>query len=396
MEGFFMTNELLKTEGVSVEQLLAGAERIGQLAEQEAQDAEQNRTISKNVVQLIKETQISRMLLPKKYGGPQIDLKTFAQIIQKVSYHNISAGWLTYLYPLHNALPSYLPEKGMDEIAMSQGLIVDVFFPVGKAEKDGDGFRISGKWHFASGVLHSEWIGLGLIMELGEGPEYCLPLLKTSEVEILDNWDALGLRGSGSNSVIADNVYVPVERILRLEKVAIELKHPPFEDYDKDYLFYHKPFFSTFYIGFQNIALGGAKRLLEEFKARTEKRFRLGGTPEKGSPGSQRVISELTMKYKQAELLINHYIDLLENYDNENPTSPEEFFAIRATAIKHCTDIASRVLLTLGGAALSKGDIVEVMTRDVLAVATHITALYEDAMTDYGKNLFGYATTRNG
>lgn len=393
-----MSNDLLKTENVTVEQLLAGAGRIGRIAEQEALDAEQNRTISESVVNLMKETGISRMLLPKKYEGPQIDFKTFAQIIRKVSYHNISAGWLTYLYPLHNSLPSYLPEKGMDEMAISEGLIVDVFAPVGKAEKDGDGYRISGKWHFASGVLHSEWIGLGLMMELPDstGPEFCMPLLKTSEVEILNNWDTFGLRGSGSNSVIANNVYVPIERILRLEKVAVEMKRPPFDHYDKDYPFYHKPFFSAFYLGFQNIALGGAERLLKEFKERTEKRIRLDGTPEKESPRSQRVLSELTMKYKQAELLVDHYIDLLENFDSENPTPPEEFFAIRATAIKHCTEIANRVLLTLGGAALAKGDIVELMTRDILSVATHITALYEDAVADYGKNLFGYATTRNG
>lgn len=393
-----MSNDILNAENVTVEDLLAGAERIGKLAELEALDAEQNRTISENVVNLIKDTHISRMLLPNKYGGPQIGLKTFAQIIRKVSYHNVSAGWLTYLYPLHNSLPSYLPEKGMDEIANSGGLIVDVFAPVGKAEKDGEGYRISGKWNFASGVLYSEWIGLGLIMELPDsnGPEFCMPIMKTSEVEILNNWDTFGLRGSGSNTVIADNVYVPIERILRLERVCTDLKRPPFENYDKDYPFYHKPFFSTFYLGFQNIALGGAERLLKEFKERTEKRIRIDGTPEKESPRSQRVLSELTMKYKQAMLLMEHYIDLLENYDSENPTPAEEFFAIRATVIKHCTDIANRILLTLGGAALSKGDVVEMMTRDILSVATHTTSLYEDAVADYGKNLFGYATTRNG
>ena len=68
--------------------------------------------ISQNVVNLIKETQISRMMLPKKYGGPQADLKTFAKVVRKVANYNISAAWLTYLYPLHNMLPAFLPEKG--------------------------------------------------------------------------------------------------------------------------------------------------------------------------------------------------------------------------------------------------------------------------------------------
>jgi hypothetical protein len=68
-----MASFVLKGEDVTVEDLLAGAERIGKLAEQEALEAEKNATISQNVVNLIKETQISRMMLPKKYGGPQAD-----------------------------------------------------------------------------------------------------------------------------------------------------------------------------------------------------------------------------------------------------------------------------------------------------------------------------------
>ena len=156
-----MPNTILKERNVTVEQLLAGAEKIGKLAEQEAQQAEINATISENVVNLIKETQISKMLLPKQYGGPQINFEIFSKIIRKVAYHNISAAWLTYFYPLHNSLPSYLPQKGMDEIVNDGGLIVDVFAPVGKAVRDGDGYRISGRWNFASGVLYSEWIGLG-------------------------------------------------------------------------------------------------------------------------------------------------------------------------------------------------------------------------------------------
>ena len=268
-----MSNSILKEDNITVEQLLAGAEKIGKLAEQEAQEAEKNATISENVVNLIKETQISRLMLPKKYGGPQVDFSVFSKIIRKVAYYNTSAAWLTYFYPLHNTLPSFLSQKGMDEIANDGGLICDVFAPVGKAEREGDGYRISGKWNFASGVLYSDWIGLGLIMEFPDStePEFCMPVMRTSEIEVLKNWDALGLRGSGSHTVIADNVYVPVERILRIDQSLVSLRRTPEEEYDKDYPFYHKPFFSAFYIGFPNMALGGAERLLKEFKERSRR-----------------------------------------------------------------------------------------------------------------------------
>lgn len=393
-DGDSMTNTLAQESNELIEKLLAGAEKVGKLAEQEAQEAERNATVSVNVVNLLKESQISRMLLPKKYGGPQIDLHTFAKIIRRVSYYNVSAGWLTYLFPLHNTLPSYLPPKGRDEVVNQGGLIADVFAPVGKAERDGEGYRISGTYNFASGVLYSDWVGLGLMIQFPEKdqPEFCMPIMPITDVTVVKNWDTFGLRGTGSNQVIADSVYVPIHRILRLE-VMDSTRRPPEKDYDKEYPFYHVPFFSAFYMGFPNVALGGAERILAEFKLQSEKRVRLmEGIRESESPRSQRVLAELTTEFHAAEALMERYIYLLENYENENEhtAGAGEFFAIRTKIIKICVDIAVRALLTLGGAALYKGGTTEIILRDLISVATHKTSLYEDSVASFGKEVFGF------
>ncbi|MGE8081692.1 acyl-CoA dehydrogenase family protein [Peribacillus loiseleuriae] len=391
-------NVMNETE-VTLEQLLAGAEKVGKLAEQEAKMAEQNATVSENVVNLIKETQISRMMLPKKYEGPQVDLKAFAKVVRKVANYNLSAAWLTYLYPLHNMLPAFLPLSGRDEIVNQGGLICDIFAALGKAEKDGDGYRISGKWNFVSGVLHSDWVGVGVMIQFpdSEKSQYCLPMLKVSEVEIVKNWDTFGLRGTGSNQVIAEDVYVPMDRILRIEP-AEATRRPPEADYDQDYPFYHVPFFPVFYLGFPYIALGGAERILKEFKEHTEKRVRLmDGVRESESPRSQRVLAEMTTEFHQAEGLMEKYIDLLVDYEKNGATTTNaEFFALRTKAIKICVDIAVRALLTLGGSALYKGGAMELFLRDILSVATHKTSLYEDAVAAYGKELFGFSSGVRG
>ncbi|MEH7113332.1 acyl-CoA dehydrogenase [Neobacillus niacini] len=388
-----MAIHTINEKNSTTERLLLAAEKVGKLAEQEAKSAEENATVSENVINLMKETEITKMMLPKKYGGPQTDLRTFAKVVRKVANYNISAAWLTYLYPLHNMLPAFLPEKGADEIVNQGGLICDIFAALGKAERDGEGIRISGKWNFVSGVNFSDWVGVGVMIHFPDTPKpvYCLPMLRVSEVEVVNNWDTFGLRGSGSNQIIAKNVYVPKERILRLDQAELT-RRPPVEEYDTDYPFYHVPFFPSFYLGFGYMALGGAERILKEFKTQTEKRVRLmDGVRESESPRSQRVLAEMTTDFHIAEALLDKYIDLLENYEKDGcVTPPSEFFSIRTKAIKICTDIAVRSLLTLGGAALYKGGPMELFLRDIISVATHKTSLYEDAVAAYGKELFGF------
>ncbi|RLL47022.1 acyl-CoA dehydrogenase [Oceanobacillus piezotolerans] len=387
-----MTTKELTQETV-VEQLLEEAREIGELAEKEAREAEVNGTISPNVAQLMRKSSISKMMLPKEYGGPQVDLRTFGEIVRTVAYYNVSASWLTFLYPLHNTLPSYLEKEARDEIVHQGGLISDIFAAIGTYEEDGDGYRISGKWNFASGVNYSDWIGVGVNMQLPgmDEPEVCLPILKTSDLTIVENWDTFGLRGTGSNQIIAENVYVPKERIVPVSRLVSGL--PPEEDYDRDYPFYNIPYFPAFYMGFPYMALGGTKRIIDEFKSATEKRRRLmdNGLLESESPRSQRVMAEITTDFLAAEALMDQYITKLEDSrNNPNSTPNAEFFAMRTKITKTCTEIAVRVLLTLGGAGLYKGGPIELFFRDILSVATHKTSLYEDSVQAFGQELFGF------
>ncbi len=172
---------------------------------------------------------------------------------------------------------------------------------------------------------------------------------------------------------------------------------PPEEDYDKDYPFYNVPFFPTFYLGFPSIALGGAERILHEFKKLTEQRVRLmDGIRESESPRSQRVIAEMTTDYLAAEALMDKYLNMLESCRHGEKPMRSEFFAIRTRIIKTCTEIAVRALLTLGGGALYKGGTIELFIRDILSVATHKTSLYEDSVAAYGQDLFGFDSKVRG
>ena len=202
----------------------------------------------------------------------------------------------------------------------------------------------------------------------------------------------MGLRGSGSNTLLVENLFVKPEAIIRFHKV-VENPQPPEADFDQDYLYYNTPFYPGFYVGFAAMALGGAERVVEEFKKHSVGRVRFTGVKENESPTSQRVLAELSLELQQAQLLMKEYVAMMEK-DRENPTEYEgpKYKAMRSAIIDKSVQIGVKAQLTLGASALLKGHPVEMAVRDLIAIATHITSLYEDGIHGYGRHLFGFET----
>jgi 3-hydroxy-9,10-secoandrosta-1,3,5(10)-triene-9,17-dione monooxygenase len=91
--------------------------------------------------------------------------------------------------------------------------------PTGKAVPAAGGFRLSGKWSFCSGIDYCGWIVVGAVTGIIQGerpvPDLQLFMLKTADVEIIDDWQVMGLAGTGSKSISVNDLFVPKERVLR-------------------------------------------------------------------------------------------------------------------------------------------------------------------------------------
>ena len=390
------TGQLTK-EKVDMEHWLAVAEKIGQIAEAEAREADQNGHFSPKIAEAIVEGGINKLMRSEQYGGTFIGVQPFTKIVRKVASHSMAAAWLTNFYAIHDIWPGYLPPKGREEVLGAHELIADVFAPLGRMEKDGEGYRLYGEWNFASGVLWSQWIGLGAMADLGNGLEYVMPVLKTSDpnLKLIENWDTLGLRSTGSNGVHVDGAYIPEHLILK-GKDIFGLGKPAGGEYDSEDPVYRMPFMQLFLAAFPATSLGAMDRLIEIFQERTEKRVRVfnGGKNEKNGSGSQRLLAEMKIQVRAAEGLMARYIEVLEQWQVEGKTVATEeermeLFALRSQAARMAADMALKVILTLGGTSIFKGDPVELFVRDVIAFASHPTQLWEDAMSSYGSTQFG-------
>lgn len=382
---------------VTHEEMLARAEKIGQLAALEVADAERRGGFSLTLRDAVHQAQIHKLLRPKRYGGFALGARTFSEVVRVVARYNASAAWLVYFTALHEQWVAFLDPKGRKEIYDSDGFTADIFFPIGKVEYVEGGVKLSGQWNWGSGVKWDSWIGLGALVEVpgfAAGPQPCLVTVNTRDIETVGEWDPFGLRGTGSHTVRCADVFVPWHRVLPLLHVKTT-GQPVGGDVEQEAPIYRVPFMPMFTVGFGSIAVGAVQRIAEEVKQRVRDRQRvLYGVKEWESPIAQRNVAELLTRKDAIEALQERYVQQLEAWDLANtPIVPEADRnrpnAWRSWMCREASQIAFRAIEMLGGAATTRGDVLEIYSRDLFMLLIHVGQLYDDNMLAYGRAEYG-------
>ncbi len=165
------------------------------------------------------DAQLFRIHQPRRVGGAELEFAavvTFGALLARAC---ASTSWVWVNYAAHHMMLGMFPQKAQDEIwnASRDALIASSFvFPAGKARKVKDGYVVSGRWPFSSGVAPGEWNMLAGLAYLDDNapPEQRVFLLHKSQYKVIDNWHAGGLRGTGSMDVEASEQFVPESRTL--------------------------------------------------------------------------------------------------------------------------------------------------------------------------------------
>jgi len=166
-----------------------------------------------------------RMLVPRSHGGEEIDLLSSIEILETLATADSAVGWTVMIGCETPQLLALLPRRGFDACyaAGPDVIIGGGFAPQGEARVMEGGYRVTGRWGFASGCQHCSWLlGNCVVTEGGQprpGPVEGMPELRgmlfhAEEVEILDTWKVVGMRGTGSHDIAVKDVFVPAERTL--------------------------------------------------------------------------------------------------------------------------------------------------------------------------------------
>lgn len=165
-----------------------------------------------------------RMLVPKTHGGDEIDLLSSIEILETLAAADGATGWAVMIGCETPQLLALLPRHTFDTLyAKGPDVIIGGgFAPQGEARVVDGGYRVTGRWGFASGCQHCSWLlGNCMVTENGQprlGPEG-MPELRgmifpAKEVQILDTWKVAGMRGTGSHDITVSDVFVPADRTL--------------------------------------------------------------------------------------------------------------------------------------------------------------------------------------
>jgi indole-3-acetate monooxygenase len=186
-----------------------------------AADTEAQRRLPADLAAELAQAGLFRMLVPKSLGGAEVDVATLFATLEQLGRADAATGWCVMIGGTTALISAWLPEVHAREIWADPDVITGgVFAPMGRALLDGDDYVVSGRWAWGSGSANCSWLlGGAVIMEGGEmrrlpsgAPDHRMMVMRRSEVELIDTWDALGMRGTGSGDLAARDVRVPQGR----------------------------------------------------------------------------------------------------------------------------------------------------------------------------------------
>jgi alkylation response protein AidB-like acyl-CoA dehydrogenase len=200
-----------------MQELIERAVALHPLLREHAAKIDADRRVPDEVIKALTEAELMRLSIPKRYGGLGTDMRTMLEVSAAVAEADGSTSWLVTLVNVCNWLTSLFPEQAQEEVfADPDARVTGVLTPSATTVKVDGGWRVTGRWYYNSGSWHSTWavLGVPLTSDTGEVVDQALVLLPRADLEIEDTWFVTGMRGTASNCLIAEDVFVPEHRVL--------------------------------------------------------------------------------------------------------------------------------------------------------------------------------------
>jgi 3-hydroxy-9,10-secoandrosta-1,3,5(10)-triene-9,17-dione monooxygenase len=377
-------------------QLVARATSLVPTLRARAAEAEQFRRLPDANVAELRAAGLFKVLQPRRCGGFEMSLHTHIDTVAEIARGCGSTAWCMGVIHAHSWLVGSFPHEAQAESygANPDAIVCAVISPRGKARAVAGGYRLDGFWPFASGCQHADWLLLGteIANEGGTVVDAAELLVPARDIVIRDDWNVVGLRGTGSCSIVANDVFVPKHRYLSLPGI-IAGEAPGAAAHDTS--LYKGAAVPVLVLAITPAALGMAEAALAAFKERlpgreiayTEHEIQID------SPTTHRQVADAATRIHVARLLLHRCADDIEAAAARGEMM--EFTArarVRmdcAHAVRQCMEAAEILYLACGGSGIAETNPVQRAWRDLHAVNMHGALTLETNQVMYGRILLG-------
>jgi alkylation response protein AidB-like acyl-CoA dehydrogenase len=199
-------------------EIIARATALVPLIREHAAKSSEDRRVVPEVVKALEDAQLFKLLVPARYGGLETNLRTLMEVLAEVGRGDGSAGWTMALLNTATWIATTFSNEAQDEVfgANPETKVCAIFIPPTKCERVDGGYVISGRWPYASGSFIADWAALGCALESEEGQNPAgLALIPSSAWTIEPTWFMSGMQGTGSDTIVVEDYFVPDHRTQR-------------------------------------------------------------------------------------------------------------------------------------------------------------------------------------
>jgi indole-3-acetate monooxygenase len=226
--------------------------QIAAAAREMSTQIDDDRRLPEELVAFLGESGLLRAGAPAEVRGLELPPGVALRCAEAVARGNASAGWCVSIAITSSLLVAYLPTSSRDALfGDGRGVAAGVWAPRGAGRTVDGGVVVSGRWAFCSGISHADMMFAGCLVDDQRVPS--VVALRKEDLQVLDTWHTLGLRGTGSHDTVADEVFVPTDRVFSL-----------FDGPIVDRPLYRFPVFGFFALSIGAAALGNARGAIDD------------------------------------------------------------------------------------------------------------------------------------
>ncbi len=226
-------NESKTGDALRIDLVGRARELVPQLAKN-AEKTEADRRVVEDNITAIQKAGLFRIMMPRRFGGLETDMRTMLDVSRELARGCGSTAWVTTLLNICSFGAGLAPAQVQTEIwgANPDTRIAGILAPSGSTRAVDGGLLVNGKWPWASGCLHAQWAMLGMPVVDASGAviDQGVAFLPMKDLTIEETWFVAGMKGTGSNTVVAKDVFVPYHRIVSLPALLAGEPPTPFKD----------------------------------------------------------------------------------------------------------------------------------------------------------------------